>query len=84
MDTNSLMALLYKPFAACSLLVSVARGSPTLHLGRNGIAVRLVQGGLLEVGYPLPSSTKKSGVPDGIFGRETEEVVRKFQGASGA
>jgi hypothetical protein len=54
------MPLLFKPFSACAQLVAVAKGSPTLHEGHHGSGVRLVQGALLDLGYPLVRSTKKS------------------------
>lgn len=72
--------LKYGPFAACEQLVAAARNNPVLKTGRYGAGVRLVQGALLDLGYPMPRSTQKGG-PDGIFGYETEQAVRGFQAA---
>jgi peptidoglycan hydrolase-like protein with peptidoglycan-binding domain len=74
-------ALRYKPFAACEQLVAASRNNPPLRTGRYGFGVRLLQGALLDFGYSMPHSTRK-GAPDGIFGYETEEAVRRFQVAA--
>jgi peptidoglycan hydrolase-like protein with peptidoglycan-binding domain len=74
------MILKHQPFAACAQLVSVARGAVTLQKGARGAGVRLLQGGLLDVGYKMPGSIQKAGAPDGIFGLETTQVITKFQG----
>jgi hypothetical protein len=48
--------------------------------GETGHAVALLQGGLIAVGNKMPiSTTRKHGAPDGIYGAETQRVVRKFQ-----
>ncbi len=62
-------------------MVSAARNHPPFGVGERGVAVRLLQGGLLAQGIPLPKSTKL-GVPDGIYGQETKEGVRSFQAAN--
>lgn len=72
------MALKYAPFAACTAMEKAARNSPPLRSGSKGTAVRLLQGGLIQLGHPLPFSTKK-GAPDGVFGGETERAVRNYQ-----
>ena len=47
---------------------------------KNQEAVIKLQQALIDEGYPMPTSTKKSGSPDGIFGRETYKAVKAFQG----
>lgn len=44
-------------------------------------AVKKVQQALIDSGFPMPVSTKKTGAPDGIFGGETYKAVKAFQGA---
>lgn len=43
-------------------------------------AVRIIQQALIDLGFPLPKSTKRYDSPDGDFGNETDDAVRKFQG----
>lgn len=76
------MALKYPPFAACSDMEKAAKSSPPLRSGSKGTAVRLLQGGLIQLGFPLPISTKH-GVPDGKYGGETAAAVRKYQTKNG-
>jgi len=45
----------------------------------NREAVRLIQQALVDLGFPLPNSTKQYDSPDGDFGSETDDAVRKFQ-----
>ena len=73
------MMLKYHPFSASAQLTAVARGAGTLKKGAHGVGVRLIQGGLLDLGYKLPRSTRKLGAPDGIFGIEVVDVIGKFQ-----
>lgn len=57
----------------------VASNSPEMKIKEKGQAVRMVQQGLIELGHPLPKTTKKYGTPDGIYGKETKAAVWKFQ-----
>ena len=76
------MALVSPRFAANTRLQQAARNSPTMRRRERGPAVHLVQFALLELGYRMPGSTaKEQASPDGIFGPETEGVVRQFQQA---
>lgn len=75
------MSLTYPPFASSARLALAARNQPPLSPGERGPAVRLLQGGLLARGVALPVSTR-NGVPDGAYGPETKEGVRKFQAAN--
>lgn len=50
-----------------------------IQIGRTGDAVRLIQESLLAQGYNLPGFGA-----DGIFGRETEALIKQFQTDAGA
>lgn len=63
----------FRPNAA---LRAVRRGHRVLRAGDRGVAVRLVQEALLDLGYPLPAFGA-----DGDFGAETVSAVRAFQRA---
>ncbi len=73
------MGLQYAFFKANTRLVKAAGNSPPLKRAEKGPAVVLLQAGFLDLGYSLPISTKKGGVPDGIYGKETYDVVYQFQ-----
>lgn len=73
------MALRYPPFLSSSMMIAASRNAPPLRWGARGTAVRLLQGGLIQLGFPLPYSTLSQGVPDGIFGDDTRRGVTKFQ-----
>ncbi|MFN8375270.1 MAG: peptidoglycan-binding domain-containing protein [Anaerolineae bacterium] len=47
--------------------------------GTRGDSVAKIQQALIDAGYDMPISTQKTGSPDGIFGRETQRVVKQFQ-----
>lgn len=54
--------------------------NPTMGSGERDIdAVKLVQQGLIDDGFDMPISTKKTGAPDGIYGQETYNTVYQFQ-----
>lgn len=55
--------------------------APVMRVGEQGEAVRLVQESLVADGHPMPRSTGPTGRLDGIFGSETQRVVRDFQQA---
>ena len=74
--------LKYPPFAASQRMEAAARNHHALASGQRGIAVSLLQGGLIQMGYSLLKSTKK-GTPDGIYGAETVSAVKAFQAACG-
>ncbi len=54
-------------------------GKRILSAGATGEPVRMLQAALIELGYALPGSIKKSGKLDGVFGNETDKRVREFQ-----
>jgi peptidoglycan hydrolase-like protein with peptidoglycan-binding domain len=47
--------------------------------GESGIGVTLLQTALIDLGFSMPISTRKTGNPDGIFGKETYDCVYSFQ-----
>ncbi len=67
-------------FAAALVLAvsscALAYKADTLRSGSRGDEVQELQAALIKLGY-------LGGTPDGIFGRNTENAVRKFQKASG-
>lgn len=60
-------------------LVSAANNSPSMAIGETGEAVETLQQALVDLGFPMPLSTRKTGFPDGIYGKETSATVRAFQ-----
>jgi hypothetical protein len=42
-------------------------------------AVRILQQALIDLGFPMPISVRRTGSPDGIYGSETVATVRAFQ-----
>lgn len=60
-------------------MVLASQNSPALRRGARGTAVALLQGGLIQLGFPLPISTQAKGAPDGTYGYETKRGVEAFQ-----
>lgn len=78
------MALTSPRFKDENELKKVDFGQVVLTKGSKGRHVHLVQMALIELGFPMPkSTTSQTFSPDGDFGNETAEVVRKFQTSSG-
>lgn len=73
------MALLSSKFKNNMRLQNAAKNMPPLTLGEVGQAVQLLQEVLVFLKYPLPKSTKKEGVMDGVYGLETKTAVQAFQ-----
>ena len=73
------MTLRYPRFARNEQLQKASTNSPPLRSGATGEGVRLVQQALIELGFPMPISTRQFGSPDGIYGSETQDVIRSFQ-----
>jgi hypothetical protein len=73
------MALHSPRFANNVLLRRAAENNPPLVPGSISEAVRLVQKALIDLGFPMPISTRVFGSPDGIYGDETTAQVRAFQ-----
>jgi Putative peptidoglycan binding domain len=74
------MALTSPRFKNNSELRKVDAGQLLLKKGAKGRHVHLVQAALVDLGLPMPiSTTSPSFSPDGDYGNETTETVRKFQ-----
>ncbi|MCA9181475.1 MAG: peptidoglycan-binding protein [Planctomycetales bacterium] len=73
------MPLTSPRFAASARLQQAALNSPVMRQGEKGEPVAIVQRALLDLGYLMPITTKKTGCPDGIYGVETANVVLQFQ-----
>lgn len=73
------MAFKYPPFQGDLRLLKAANNNPPLQKWNRGSAVVLLQAALVDVGFPMPRSIKKSGRPDGIYGPETYGTVYAFQ-----
>jgi peptidoglycan hydrolase-like protein with peptidoglycan-binding domain len=74
-----LMALTSPRFASIQQCRDAANNNPPMKSGLKGPGVAAVQQGLIDLGFGMPISTKRFGVPDGIFGDETVGRVRAFQ-----
>lgn len=73
------MPLLYPPFAASTRIQDAFKNLPAMKRRESGPGVVLFQTALLDLGYKMPTSTRKTGKPDGVYGDETYAVVCKFQ-----
>lgn len=74
------MPLASPRFKENKTLVSIEAGQAALRRGSNGVAVHLVQMALLDLGFTMPGSTGSQNFsPDGIYGEETQRVVKAFQ-----
>jgi hypothetical protein len=73
------MALATERLNQCYDLFLVMRNEKVLRRGSTGEAVRLIQQCLISMGYPLPLTVAKYGSPDGIYGNETVQAIRRFQ-----
>lgn len=75
------MAFFSAHFSFNERLASAQLNAPPLKYGDFGYPVRLVQQALIDLGYKdrLKISIEQHGTPDGIYGGETKEAVRKFQ-----
>jgi len=65
-------------FASDARLQLAAENAPAMGWGERGPAVVKLQQALVDLGYPMPTTTK-NGTPDGIYGGETASAIRKFQ-----
>lgn len=75
------MVLRHQPFADSKQLLAVMRGAGPIGKGARGPGIKLLQSGLIELGYELSRATRKSIEPDGVFGSEMRQVVESFQAA---
>jgi peptidoglycan hydrolase-like protein with peptidoglycan-binding domain len=74
------MALTSARLSGNQRLVAASNNPPAIRRGeKDQKAVEILQTCLVELGFDMPRSTKPNGLLDGIFGQETEAVVRQFQ-----
>ncbi len=73
------MALRSARFSTNERFRRAAENKPAIVRGETGEAVRILQQALIDLGFPLPVSTRKYGSPDGVFGQETADAVRDLQ-----
>ncbi len=73
------MAISSPRFAPIQQCRNAASNSPPMKTGSSGPGVAAVQQGLIDLGFAMPLSTRRFGVPDGVFGQETDTQVRAFQ-----
>ena len=78
------MALTSPRFAGNLRLQQASENLPVMRQGETSDAVILLQDALIDLGFPMPNSTKNGeSLPDGIFGQETKKTVTDFQGQQG-
>lgn len=78
------MSLTSQRFADNDRLQRASENKPALHVGEpNQEAVQILQQALLDLGYKMPKTTKKTGEPDGIYGGETAAAVKQFEDDQG-
>ncbi|MFI3220957.1 MAG: peptidoglycan-binding domain-containing protein [Methylococcales bacterium] len=74
------MSLTSPRFRSSNTLIQVEANQNRLQKDSTGRAVHLVQMALLDLGYTLPNSTSNPNYsPDGNYGEETKQAVKKFQ-----
>ena len=73
------MSLTYPAFRASHQIMAAAKNAPPLRSGSRGDGVKLIQASLIDLGYPMPVSTRRQQGPDGIYGGETTGKVAHFQ-----
>jgi peptidoglycan hydrolase-like protein with peptidoglycan-binding domain len=78
------MALTSARLSGNQRLLAASENRPEIGKGeKNQKAVEVLQTCFVELGFDMPRSTKPDGLLDGIFGQETEAVVKKFQQVNG-
>jgi peptidoglycan hydrolase-like protein with peptidoglycan-binding domain len=77
------MPLTSPRFAGNVRLQKAAANNPALAKGESGEAVVIVQQTLIDLGFAIPISTRKTGRPDGILGDETARTIKAFQAREG-
>lgn len=73
------MPLTSPRFAKIKQCQDAAKNSPSMKFWSKGQGVAAVQQALIDLDFSMPLSTKRFGVPDGIYGNETTAVVKRFQ-----
>ena len=77
------MVLKSQRFSADERLQAAAENRPPLRWNSRGEGVVKLQQALIDIGFPMPISTRKFGRPDGIYKRETADKVKEFQRKNG-
>jgi hypothetical protein len=77
------MPLTSPRFRGIARFQNAADNKPPISRGEVGEPVRILQQSLIELGYWMDISTRRFNTPDGIFGPETEDRVKKFQRSKG-
>ena len=76
------MVLRAPRFTRSSRLQQAAHVGPFVRRGEVSAGVRDLQQALIDLGFKMPLSTSRgTRRADGVFGTETEAVLKKFQGA---
>jgi hypothetical protein len=70
----------FAPILQCQ---QAALSAPLMKTGAKGPGVGAVQQGLIDLGFAMPLSTRRFGVPDGVFGSETTQRLIQFQKQKG-
>jgi len=65
-------------FASSQRLQQASHNSPAVHIGESGDGVARLEQALYDLGWPLPKSMAGD-KPDGKFGQELFDVVKRFQ-----
>jgi peptidoglycan hydrolase-like protein with peptidoglycan-binding domain len=77
------MALTSPRFQRNKRIQNAAKSQPSLKKGETSEGVEILQQALSDLGFSMPKSINRSGIPDGIFGSETEATVKAFQARQG-
>jgi peptidoglycan hydrolase-like protein with peptidoglycan-binding domain len=77
------MALTTPRFQRNKRIQNAANSKPSLKKGETSEGVEILQQALSDLGFSMPRSINRSGLPDGIFGSETEATVKSFQARQG-
>ncbi len=63
-----------------SRLQQAERNNPAMRRNESGLAVRLIQKAMIDLGiHPMTNSIKRHGTVDGVYGNETVQAVKKYQ-----
>lgn len=73
------MALTTPRFQRNKRIQNAANSQPSLKKGETSEGVEILQQALSDLGFSMPKSINRSGLPDGIFGSETESTIKAFQ-----
>jgi peptidoglycan hydrolase-like protein with peptidoglycan-binding domain len=77
------MALTSPRFQRNKRIQNAANSQPSLKKGETSDGVEILQQALFDLGFSMPRSINRSGLPDGIFGSETEATLKAFQAKQG-